>query len=117
MAHDRDTPKTGGEDASTRLLDARASVLRVAGELRQMGLNAQAEVLEKVAELLVPPTYQGILGAVDMGRPVAPRQARMMADWMVEGAGIIRELMDDAEITGSHGAWKRARAWLDRLGL
>ena len=106
-----------GRDTVEVYLDARADVLRVASEVRRMGLGLQADRLEEVADVLVPPTYPGVLARLEAARDVSPRHVEFLVSWMTEAAGIIRELRDDAEITGSDGAMRRADRWLDRLGL
>jgi hypothetical protein len=71
-----------------------------------------------VASVFVPPSYPGILMALESPEGVlSHRQGRFLAEWMREGADLVREMMDDAEITGSHDVLTRARRWLDQLGL
>lgn len=99
-------------------MDARAEVLRLASEVRNMGLGMQADRLQEVGDVLAPPTFRGVLVALeDRQRPVSPKQAEFLVEWLNEAADIIRELREDAEITGSQQALKRSAKWLDRLGL
>lgn len=121
MVHERPTKevvRAGARDAVEVYLDARAQLLRVASEVRAMGLGIQADHLKEVANVLVPPTYQGVLVSLeDRQQPVSPKQVEFLIGWLNEAAAIIRELRDDAEITGSQQALKLATRWLDRLGL
>lgn len=78
----------------------------------------QADALEEVAEAIKPPTFQGVLAG--LGQPqqwASPKMVEFMARWLTEAADVIRELMPDAEITGSREALERAKIWLDDHGL
>jgi hypothetical protein len=105
-------------DTVEAYLDARAEVLRIASEVRTIGLGMQADRLEAVAAVLAPPSYRGILAALETRHPtVSAKQAEFLVAWLEEAADIIRDLREDAEITGSTDALSRSAKWLDRLGL
>ena len=114
----KETVRVGERDSVEVYLDARAQVLRVAKEVRTIGLGVQADQLEEVAGVLVPPTFQGVLASLgDRQRGLSPKQGEFLVMWLNEVAEIVRDLRDDAEITGSHEAHRRAGEWLNRLGL
>lgn len=97
---------------------ARAQMREVGRQLRAMGLGMQADLLEQIADVLEPPTFQGVLATLEHPQQWAsPKMVEFLARWLTEAADIIRELMLDAEITGSRDTLERARIWLDDHGL
>jgi hypothetical protein len=90
----------------------------VSADLRKIGLGLQADRLDEIVTELATPTFNGILA--DIGAPhtwVTTTHARYLADLITLGAGIVRSLMADAEITGSTDALRRARVWLQTLEM
>lgn len=116
---DRPTEETFPRSRSTNDFNqVRAEIRGIARQLRTMGVGMQADRLEELVVELEPPVFQGVLAGV--GQPqhwATPKMVEFMARWLTEAAAIIRELVPDAEITGSFHAIDRARAWLDDHGL
>ena len=118
MERDRPTKEVVRADGVDRYLDARAELLRMAEEVRSMGLGMQGDRLDAVATAIAPPSFPGILAALeDPEQPVSRKQLEFLVTWLTEAAQLIRDLQDDAEITGSQKALVASQRWLDRLGL
>ncbi len=99
--------------------ELRAALLRIADELRLLNrLGNQPDRIERIVDLMGAPRLRGVLSQI--GHPktwVTPKGAEWMAEHLMKGAGIIAELMSDAEITGSELVVERARDWLAELGI
>lgn len=95
-----------------------SDMAQMARELRSMGLGIQADRLEAIVVELQPPSFGGILSSLRLPNAwVTPKYVWFLAKRILEGADIIRDLMDDAEITGSSETLERAQAWLELLGV
>lgn len=78
-------------------------------------LNTLANKLDTLAQNLHPPDLHEALENVEA--PYAVPSARFLAERLTEGIGLVVELLPDAEITGSLETQKKARAWLESLGI
>lgn len=107
-----------GNRSEEPLQRALEDLRHVSSDLRKIGLGLQADRLDEITAELAMPTFKGILA--DIGSPhtwVTSTHARYLAELITIGAGIVRSLMRDAEITGSEDALKRARVWLQTLRM
>lgn len=96
--------------------EARALLRSLAEEVRMFGLGKQAEILLACADALEPPKLEGLLAGLDAPRAWPTMETvRWIAEHLQSGILLVRELSDDAEITGSLEILERARAWLRAL--
>jgi hypothetical protein len=98
--------------------ELRTLLLRIADELRLLGVGNQADRIERIVGLLEAPALRGELRQIGHPRTfLTPDGARWLAEQVMAAAGLIAELMADAEITGSDRVMERAREWLESMDL
>ena len=98
--------------------ELRQALLKVAAELRLLRIGNQPDRIERIVELLEAPQLEGVLAQV--GHPntwVNPEGSKWLAEQLMVAAGLIAELLPDAEICGSSRILERAREWLEEMGL